>query len=591
MSLDNSNNKKSSDLSEILKLLPFFRPYKNEIIWVMIALLITAIMVLFFGKIIKYMIDLGFASRSTRLLDVTLMIFISGVLAMAVSGYYRSSLINSIAEKVVADLKKKAYSHIVKISSEFFEFTGPGDIITRLTSDTIPIYNLISDSISFFLRNSLLFIGGIVFLFMTSVKLTIISLALIPLAISPIFVIGKKIKDLSRQSGQAGSSVGIHIEETINGIKTIQSYLCEEKEIQNFDNYVTQSSSITLKKIRIRSLLIALVITISFGAIAVVLLIGGHDVLRGKMTSGDLSSFIFYSVVTATSLVSISQIVGQIQTASSACAKIFELLTIKSPVEEIANPDTLKNTNQIKITFNQVNFAYPSRKDRLILKDFNLAINQGQKIAIIGSSGSGKSTILQILMRFYDVTSGSIKINDIDIKNLSLSDLRKNFSYISQDCFIFSGTIFENIAYVNQNITKEEVEKIIAKNEALDFINKLPDKLDSTVGQKGIKLSGGEKQRIAIARAIIKNSPILLLDEATSALDNKNEKAIVKAIADISENKTVITITHRLSSIHHSNKIVLIKDSQVIEEGSHQELLSMDGLYKKMYEAEIFGVV
>jgi ATP-binding cassette subfamily B protein len=582
---------KSPELSNILKLLPFFRPYKKEVSWVLIALLVTAVMVLFFGKVIKYLIDLGFASKNSYLLDATLMIFVSGVVAMATAGYYRSSLINSIAEKVVADLKKQVYNHIIKISSEFFEITKSGDVISRLTADTIPIYNLISDSVSFFLRNFLLFVGGITLLFFTSFKLTLISLGLIPLSIAPIFIIGKRIKDFSKQSKEATGSVGAHIEETISGIKTIQSYLCEEKEVRNFTSYIDQASAIALRKTKVKSLLIALVITLAFGAIAVVLFIGGHDVLKGKMSSGDLSSFIFYSVVTATSLVSISQIAGQFQSVSSACGRIFELLSIKSPVEEDPNPVKLKNNSQIKINFHKVDFAYPSRKDRLILRDFNLEIDQGQKVAIIGPSGCGKSTILQLLMRFYDVSLGEIKINDIDIRNLSLADLRKSFSYISQDCFIFSGTIFENIAYVNQDITKKEVEEIIAKNEALQFINRLPEKLDSAVGQKGIKLSGGERQRIAIARAIIKNSPILLLDEATSALDNQNEQSIVKTINEISKNKTVITIAHKLSSISYSNKIVFIKDGQIVEQGTHKELLALNGFYKKMYEAEIVGLV
>jgi ATP-binding cassette subfamily B protein len=582
--------KKSSALGNILNLLPFFRPYKQEVFWVMVALLVTAVMVLFFGRVIKYLIDLGFASKNNYLLDATLLSFVCGVLAMAVAGYYRSSLINSIAEKVVADLKKKIYNHIVQISSEFFEVTKAGDLISRLTTDTIPIYNLISESISFSLRNILLFVGGITLLFLTSFKLTLISLGLIPIAIAPIFIIGRKIKIFSKESEYASSSVTAHIEETISGIKTIQSYLCEAKEMRNFDTYINQSLLVTLKKTKIRSLLIALVIALAFGAIAVVLLIGGHDVLKGKMTSGDLSSFIFYSVITATSLVSISQITGQLQTASSACGRIFEFLTIKSPVEEVQNPIKLENNSAIKIVFDKVDFAYPSRKDRLILRDFNLEIYQGQKVAIIGSSGCGKSTILQLLMRFYDVSLGAIKINDINIKDLSLGDLRKNFAYISQDCFIFSGTIFENIAYVNKDITKKEVEEIIAKNEALQFINRLPEKLDSTVGQKGIKLSGGERQRIAIARAIIKNSPILLLDEATSALDNQNEQAIVKTITEISKDKTVITIAHKLSSIAYSNKIVFIKDGQIVEAGTQKELLESGGFYKKMYEAEIIGV-
>jgi ATP-binding cassette subfamily B protein len=579
------HNKKSSNYKNLLKLLPFFQPYLKEVFWVGVSLLVTAIMILFFGRTIKYLIDLGFVSRNNHELNLTLLIFISGVLTMAVAGYYRSSLINSIAEKIVADLRKKVYNHIIKISAEFFEITKAGDVISRLTTNTTPIYNLISDSISFFLRNSLLFIGGIIALFLTSAKLTIISLALIPLAISPIIIMGKLIKRLSSKTQESAGNVAAHIEETISGIKTIQSYLCEDKEISNFNKVVNQSLKASLQKIKLRSLLVALVITLAFGSIAVILAVGGHQVINKQLTSGDLSSFIFYSVITATSLVSISQIANQLQSTASACDKIFELLTISSPVEEPLNPKEFVATPAIKISFKKVTFSYPSRKENMVLKNFDLEIAPKEKIVILGSSGSGKSTILQLLMRFYDVNSGAIKLNDLDIRELSLANLRNNFSYISQDCFIFSGTIFENIAYVNKDITKEKIEEIIANNPSLDFINKLPQGLDSTVGQKGIKLSGGERQRIAIARAIIKDSPILLLDEATSALDNQNEQSVIKAIAAIAQNKTVITIAHKLISNILANKIIFIKDGHIIEQGSHQELLDLNGFYKKMYEA------
>jgi len=397
----------------------------------------------------------------------------------------------------------------------------------------------------------------------------------------------KVIKNLSNKSQEALSLVGSHIEESISGVKTIQSYLCEEKEVRNFSALVDLSLKSSLEKIRIKSLMIAGVIAFAFGAIALVLWVGGHDVLNQKITSGDLSSFIFYSVITATSLVSLSQIAGQLQTASSAAGRIFELLEIESPVKESKVLQKFSDKKNVSIKFRDVNFSYPSRKDFAILKDFNLEIKPGERLAIVGSSGSGKSTILQLLLRFYDVDSGKIFLDEINIKDLSFFDLRKNFSYISQDSFIFSGTIFENIAYVDKSVTQEQVEKIIAQNPALNFINNLPQKLQSFVGEKGIKLSGGERQRIAFARAIIKDSPILLLDEATSALDNQNEQSINRVIADFSENKTVITVAHKLSSVIGSNRIIFLKDGKIVESGSHQELMAMNGFYKKMYEIEI----
>ena len=547
-------------------------------------------MVLFFGKAIKYMIDFGFTQKSQNFLNLSLLFFVSAVIIMAVAGYYRSSLINAVAEKVIADLRKKVYTHIIRVSAEFFEITRTGDVISRLTVDTTVLYNIISDTISFLLRNSLFFVGGLSLLFFTSVKLSLITMMLIPLAIAPIILMGRSVKNLSQKSQASMAAVGGHIEESINGIKTIQSYLCEDKEARNFFSFIDQSLEISLEKIRIKSLMVALVIGLAFGGIAVVLWVGGHDVLKGKITSGDLSSFIFYSVITATSLVSLSQIAGQLQTAAAASARIFELLQIESPVKEAANPQRFSGLKEITLKFENVSFSYPSRKDFSVLKNFNLEIKPREKIALVGPSGSGKSTFLQLLLRFYDVDSGVISLNNFDVKSLSLASLRNNFSYISQDCFIFSGTIFENIAYVDKSITSPQVEKIIAENPALDFINHMPKKMYNFVGEKGIQLSGGERQRIAIARAIIKDSPILLLDEATSALDNQNEKIITSAIKDLAKDKTVITVAHKLLNVISADRILFIKNGEIAEIGSHHELMAYDGLYKKMYEIEALGL-
>ncbi|MBP7710722.1 MAG: ATP-binding cassette domain-containing protein [Rickettsiales bacterium] len=583
--------KKPLNLKNLSALIPFFKPYKREIIFALLALLITAATVLFFGKVIKYLIDFGFAQKNQHFFNLVLLTFVAAVIIMAVAGFYRSSLVNAVAEKVIADLRKKVYDHIIRVSAEFFEITKTGDVISRLTVDSAVLYGVISNTTSFFLRNSLFFIGGICFLFFTSVKLSLMSMMLIPIAIAPIIVMGRKVKNLSHQSQAALASVGAHIEESINGIKTIQSYSCEEKEARNFFGFVDNSLKISLEKIRIKSLMVALVIASAFGGIAVVLWVGGHDVLSGKITSGELSSFIFYSVITATSLVSLSQIAGQLQSASAAAARIFELLEIRSPVREADSAQLFADTKEITINFHDVSFAYPSRKDFSVLKNFNLEIKPREKIAFVGSSGSGKSTAFQLLMRFYDIDFGEISLNGFDVKSLSLADLRKNFSYISQDCFIFSGTIFENIAYADLSITEAQVEQIIAQNPALHFINNLPQKMHSFVGEKGIKLSGGERQRIAIARAIIKDSPILLLDEATSALDNENSKNIAREITNLAANKTVITIAHKLSSVIAADRIIFIKDGKIAEIGSHQELMDLGGFYKKMYEVESLEIV
>lgn len=589
MSKRKSSKSRRGTSVKLLGLLPFFKPYLRNVVFAVLALLITAIMILFFGTAIKYLIDFGFVEKNSNFLNNTLLLFLAAVLLLAVAGFYRSSLINNVAEKVVADLRRKVYDHIIRVSVEFFEIAKAGDVISRLTVDSVILYNMISTTISFFLRNIILFFGGVVFLFLTSVKLSIISVLLIPVVIAPIILIGKSVKSLSEKAQQSLSRLGSHIEETVIGVKTIQSYLCEDKEVRNFNGFVDQVLKISIRKNQIKALMITFVIILAFGAVGIVLWIGGQDVLSGKITSGELSSFIFYSIICAISLVSISQIAGQVQTASSAAGRIFELLLIESPVQEPEEPIEFDNQKDLTIKFNNVIFSYPSRKERLILDDFSLAIGPKEKIAIVGSSGCGKSTILQLLLRFYDVNSGSVTINDHDVKLLSFADLRKNFSYISQDCFIFSGTIYENIAYADKSITREDINKVIKKTPALSFINKFSDGLDTFVGEKGIKLSAGERQRIAIARAILKDSPVLLLDEATSSLDNENESFINNAIDKLAKNKAVITIAHKLSTVVHSDKIVYIKDGKIVEIGSHNQLIKKKGLYYKMYQVELLS--
>lgn len=585
-----SSSKKSN---QMLLLLPFLKPYKKEVYLALLALGITSLTILFFGKAVKYIIDVGFVERNQILLNFILLAFVIAVIIMAVAGYYRSYLINSASEKMIADIRKKVYDHLIRVSAEFFESNKTGDVISRLSVDTGVVVNLVSNTLPFLIRNSFLFIGGLIFLFTTSFKLSLISLILIFFAILPIIFLGKNVKNLSKKNQVALANLSAHIEESINGVKTIQSYLCEDKEVRNFFNFVEDGLKISLNKIRLKALMIAIVIAIAFLSVAVVVMLGSRDVINQKITSGDLSSFIFYSIICATSLVALSQIAGQIQSASAAISRIFELLEVKSPVSQTLVPqafEEFKNSdNSVKINFVSVNFSYPSRKELLVLKNFNLQIPAGKKIAIVGLSGSGKSTIFQLLLRFYDVDSGIITLNDCDVKALSFADLRQNFSYISQDCFIFSGTIFENIAYVDKSITKQEVQEIIAENPALSFIDNLPDKIDSYVGEKGIKLSGGERQRIAIARAIIKDSPILLLDEATSALDNENEQIINRVINGFAKNKTVITIAHKLSTVVNCDHIIFIKDGEIVEQGSHSHLIALGGYYNKMYQVEMIS--
>ncbi len=578
--------KPKKKLSNLQSLLPFFTPYKKEIFYAAIALAVTALMVLFFGEALKYLIDYGFAKKDQKFLNIILISFFIAVIILAIAGYFRSYIVNSVAEKVIANLRSKIYNHIINVSAQYFEIHKTGDVISRLTVDTVVLYNIISSNISFFLRNLILFFGGIIFLFLTNIKLSMISIALIPIAISPIIIMGGSIKFLSLRLQEAIADMGSHIEETINGVKTVQSFSCKKKESDNFLNYATKTLKISITKIRKKSLLIAVVIAMSFSAVGVVLWFGGMMVINNNMSSGDLSSFIFYSIIISTSLVSMSQISGQLQTASAAARRIFDIIEVESPVKE--NTKNIQKFNQkITIHFQDVNFSYPSVKDKLIINNFNLEIKPNDKISIVGISGCGKSTLLQLLLRFYDISNGKISLNNIDIRDLSFESLRQNFSYIAQDPFIFSGTIYENIIYGSHETSKDIINKLIDDTPTLSFIKSMPEGIDSYVGEKGIKLSGGEKQRIAIARAIINKAPILLLDEATSSLDNENEALVLETLSKMAENKTIITVAHKLSAIIKSNKIIYINNGQIAEIGTHDELIKLKGLYRKMYDVEI----
>ena len=424
-----------------------------------------------------------------------------------------------------------------------------------MTNDINLLYNIISNVISFFIRNLIIFIGGLIFLFAINYELTLVIFAVIILAIFPILFLAKKIKFFADIEAKDLSICTSHIEETTNFIKVIQAFLGQKKEIDDFDQKITKTLDASIAKIKIRSLLISLIIISAFSTVILILWLGSNKVISGQMTSGDLSSFIFYALIVATSATGISRILGQLNIASVACNRLFEILDLKSKIIDPKNPKKLKNPKKINIKFDNVSFSYPKNPDKLILKNFNLEINHGQKIVIIGKSGIGKSSIFEILLRFYNILEGKVIINEQNIAEISLSDLRSLFSYISQDAIIFSGTIWDNISYGNDNITKKDVKKFL-KNELFNFIDKLPEDLDYFVGEKGVMLSGGERQRIAILRALLKKSPILLIDEFTSALDKKNDRLTHNLLKEIAKDKIIINITHKKINEEEYDKII-----------------------------------
>lgn len=586
------NNKilvEENNKAEVVKLRPllaYLLPYKKYVVFACIALFVTSTSVLGLGKGIGYLVDKGLGANNPDILNSALLILLCITALLAVGTYARFYFITYTGERVVADVRRDIYKHILSLSPEFFEKSKAGDVLSRITTDTTLLQMVVGSSLSIALRNIIMLFGGIILLLHTSLKLTAIVFVVVPLVVAPIIILGKKLRVLSRESQEKVSLISSHAEESVNGIKTIQAFVREGLENQNFSGVVDESLASATARIKVRSFLTAIVIMFVFGAIGFVLWVGGNDVLQGKMTAGELSSFIFYAIVVAGTTGAISEVIGDLQRAAGASERIMELLQTRSNVGDSENAIDLPNDLKGSIEFKDVTFKYPAQKDKKSLNDFSLKIEPGETVAIVGPSGAGKSTVFQLLLRFYEAETGSVKIGGVDIADVKLRELRSVFGLVAQDTVIFSGTAYDNILFGNPSASKEQVEDAARAASALGFIERLPDGFASFLGEKGVRLSGGERQRIAIARVFLKNPKILLLDEATSALDTKNEQQVQKSFEKLMEGRTTIVIAHRLSTVQKADRIVVIDNGSVQEIGSHKELMKKKGLYSKLVEMQ-----
>ncbi|MBN9542829.1 MAG: ATP-binding cassette domain-containing protein [Alphaproteobacteria bacterium] len=575
-------SKFSSPLRSLIIALDYVKPFKYELVGVMVSLAISSSSVLGIGDGIGSLIDKGFAKNDYKVLNEALIILLAVSIVLAIATFFRSFLISNICEKVVAKIRQDAFSVVVGMPVEFFESHKISDIITRLTNDTTLLTNIITALLSVAIRNMILLIGGLVLLVKTSVFLSIIVLGLMPLVVIPIVIVGRKVRTLSKDALAKISEISERVEESLRGILTVQVFNREAYEKSILNGKVDEALHAAQERIFLRALLVALVIAIVFGSISFVLWIGGHEVIDGKLTSGSLSSFVFYAVLVASSSGALAETLSEFQKAHGAVDRIFHLLAYKSNIKDPESPKIINVSEFSSINFDNISFAYPSNPSKNVLSNFSLSINKGETIAFVGLSGSGKSTIFNLLLRLYDLEYGEVKINDINIKNILMSDLRRHFAIVPQETVIFSATIYDNIKYGNLNASFEDVVQASIAAEIHEFIEGLPEKYHTFVGEKGMRLSGGQKQRIAIARAILKNAPILLLDEATSNLDSENEQLIQKGLARLMAGRTTLVIAHRLSTIENADKIVVLDGGEVSKMGTHDELLSTSDIYKKL---------
>jgi len=581
-----SGKKKAKKVSILLELIQFIRPYKGQVLTAFAALIFTAAVMLSVGQGVRMLIDEGFAQQSIEQLQQAVLFILAITVLIAGGTFSRFYLVSWLGERVSADIRLAVFNHVITLHPSYFETNGSGDIMSRITTDTTLLQSIIGSSFSMAIRSALMLIGALVMLFATNIKLTLIVLIAVPFILVPILFYGRKVRKLSRKSQDSMADVGSYAGEAIEHIKTVQSYTHEQHERQAFAKEVEKSFTIGRRRIKQRATLIAGVIIIVFGAITGMLWVGGSDVIQGKMSGGDLGAFVFYAILVASSLATISEVLGELQRAAGATERLIEILQVQSHIlPPTENTISAKNLNA-QIAFEAVSFNYPSRPDQAATQNLNLIAQQGKVLALVGPSGAGKTTLFELLQRFYDPQAGRITLGDIDIRQLDPKDLRQQMALVPQQSALFSSDVFHNIRYGKPEASDEEVISAAKKAHAHEFISQLPEGYNSFLGERGVRLSGGQRQRIAIARAILKDPNILLLDEATSALDSESEQHVQQALKELMRGRTTIIIAHRLSTIQHADQIAVLDQGSIIDIGDHQSLLQHCELYQRLVELQ-----
>jgi len=579
--LDGMDREKSKRVGALGALMPFIAPYRLIAFFAGIALILTAGISLALPIAVRRVVD-NFNAEDVAIVDRYFAAAIGIAALLAAGTALRYALVTRLGERVVADIRMAVFDRTIGMSPAFFEKIMTGEVLSRITTDTTLILSVIGSSISVALRNVLIFLGGLTLMLFTSAKLTGLVLLLVPAVVLPIVTMGRKLRKLSKENQDWIAESSGKASEALLSVQAVQAFTQERLSSAEFARVTEVSYDSARRRITTRALMTMIVIFTVFAGVVGVLWIGAHDVRSGDMSSGALIQFVIYSVMVAGSVAALSEIWGELQRAAGATERLVELLEVRDSVSDPDQPKALPKPVRGEIAFENVSFRYPSRPDVSTLEGINLTVKAGETVALVGPSGAGKSTFIQLLLRFYDVNGGKISLDGVALDETNRESLRKELALVPQDPVIFAASAMENIRFGRPETTDDEVQAAAKAAAAHEFIVKLPEGYNTFVGERGVMLSGGQKQRIAIARAILRDAPVLLLDEATSALDAESERAVQNAVDVLAEGRTTIIVAHRLATVKKADRIIVMDQGQIVAQGSHDELVSQDGLYARL---------